>query len=64
MKDALVDISIMLIFASAIAFITGLFVLFIENKRKFAVKLLIGSVIIFIISFGTCFATFSIGPMH
>ena len=54
----------MLIFASAIAFITGLFLLFIENKRKFAVKLLIGSVIIFLIGFGTCFATFSIGPMH
>jgi len=64
MKDALFDISIMLIFASAIAFITGLFLLFIENKRKFAVKLLIGSVIIFLIGFGACFATFSIGPMH
>lgn len=64
MKDALVELSIMLIFASVIAFIIGIFLLFIENKRKFAVKLLISSVITFIIGFGTCFANFSLGSMH
>jgi len=37
---------------------------FIKSKRKTALKIMLFSAIAFIIGFGTCVATFSLGPMH
>jgi hypothetical protein len=38
--------------------------LFFENQRKLGLKILLFSVIGFVIGFGTCVANFSLGGMH
>jgi len=38
--------------------------IFFESRRKLGLKVMLFSVIGFIIGFGTCFANFSLGAMH
>ena len=64
MKDTLVTIGIILAIISAFAFFIGLLMVFFESSRKTGLKVLLFSVIGFIIGFGTCFANFSLGGMH
>lgn len=64
MKETLVTIGIILAIISAIAFIIGFFMLFFESQRKAGLKIMLFSVIGFVIGFGTCVANFSLGPMH
>jgi len=54
-----------MVILSPIAFITGLIIIASSRDyRKLGIKIVIGSVIAFIIGFGTCFANLSLGGMH
>lgn len=64
MKDFLTGFGMLLVLGSVFAFIVGFFMLFIEKSRKTGLKLMLISVITFIIGFGTCAANFSLGNMH
>ncbi|MCZ8330821.1 MAG: hypothetical protein O9282_05875 [Flavobacterium sp.] len=64
MEDTLVTIGIILAIISIIAFAIGFIMLFFENQRKLGLKILLFSVIGFVIGFGTCVANFSLGGMH
>lgn len=61
MSDFLNWIILFLLFASPIAFVIGIILIAVsKDTRKFGIKLLIGSVITFIIGFGTCLASMNI----
>lgn len=64
MKDTLVTIGIILAIISVVAFIIGFIMLFFENQRKHGLKVMLFSLIGFVIGFGTCVANFSLGGMH
>jgi hypothetical protein len=64
MKDTLVEIGIILAVISLIAFLIGFIMLFFESQRKLGLKIMLFSVIGFIIGFSTCAANFSMGSMH
>jgi hypothetical protein len=62
MREALFSLGIIVACISPIFFLFGLIMaIFSEEKKKLGVKFLIGSVIGFIIGFGTCLANFSMG---
>lgn len=60
MNDILAQISMIIVGISTITFLIGFIMLFIESKRKIALKIVLYSVIAFVIGFGTCVATFSL----
>jgi hypothetical protein len=64
MKETLVGIGIFLAIISVVAFVVGFIMIFFESRRKLGLKVMLFSVIGFIIGFGTCVANFSLGPMH
>ncbi|SNR83566.1 hypothetical protein [Flavobacterium sp. ov086] len=52
-------------FISVIAFLIGIGrLIFISDDKKVSLKIILYSVIAFIIGFGTCAANFSLGGMH
>ena len=65
MNEFLSGLSGILLFGSPFVFIAGLIITaFNIEKRKLGLYLVIGSVISFIIGFGICLNTFSMGGMH
>ena len=61
MKESISVIAMLVALLSAIAFFFGLLrVLFINDDKKFSIQIMLYSVILFIIGFGTCYATFSL----
>lgn len=64
-SDNLVGLGLFLMTLSAISFFVGLFMtIFSKKERKTGVTILIGSIIFFIIGFGTCFANLNLRGMH
>lgn len=64
-SDVLAQFGIVLALLSIPLFLIGLIVAIASQKnRKVGLKLLIGSIIAFIIGFGTCIANFSLSGMH
>ncbi|WP_185963927.1 hypothetical protein [Flavobacterium restrictum] len=47
----------MVVFISAITFLVGIFMQFSEESKKLGLKMILYSVIAFVIGFGTCIAT-------
>ena len=62
----LIDILILVLYLSGIyLFFFGLFMaIFNPNQKKLGVIMIITSVILVIVGFGTCLANFSLGGMH
>ncbi len=60
MKDFLANLGALIAVLSGIAFVISLFMLFFKKTRSLAIKILIISVIAFIIGFSTCLANFSL----
>lgn len=56
MSDFLVQLGICLFFLSIAAFGIGFIMLFFENRRELGLKIILGSVVAFIIGFGSCVA--------
>lgn len=57
MSDLLSSVILFLLFVSPIVFVIGIILVAVsKDTRKFGIKLIIGSVIAFIIGFGTCMA--------
>lgn len=64
-SDTLAQIGIALALISIPLFLIGLILIIASEKsRKTGIKLLIGSIVAFIIGFGTCFANLSLSGMH
>jgi len=63
-NDFLVSAAIIIVLISVLVFFVGIVFLFIDKNKKTGLKLIIGSIIAFIIGFGTCFANFNLGGMH
>lgn len=62
MSDFWGQVLVLVLILSPIAFVIGIILIAVsKDTRKFGVKLLIGSVIAFIIGFGTCMASMSPG---
>jgi peptidoglycan/LPS O-acetylase OafA/YrhL len=66
LNKQLIDVLIVvLLIGSVWLFIFGiLMAIFNPNQKKIAVSMIITAIITFIIGFGTCFANFTLGPMH
>ncbi len=64
MKESLAGFGIILAIISIVSFCIGFIMIFSEKQRKLGLKILLFSVIGFIVGFGTCFANFSLGGMH
>lgn len=60
MRDTLVGIGMILALISVVAFLVGIIMVFIERYRKLALRILLGSVIAFIIGFSTCAYNFNL----
>lgn len=60
MKDFLAPLSMIVVLISVVGFFIGLLMVCFESQRKLGLKILITSVIAFVIGFGTCVATFSL----
>jgi hypothetical protein len=64
-SDTLAGLGMIMAIVSPFVFLVGLIIIIAFKKnRKIGIKLLIASLITFIIGFGTCFANFSLGEMH
>ncbi|HKX85402.1 MAG TPA: hypothetical protein VJL37_01930 [Flavobacterium sp.] len=64
-SEIFAEIGIALALISIPLFVIGLIMIIASQKsRKIGIKLLIGSVIAFVIGFGTCFANLSLSGMH
>lgn len=66
LNKQLIDILVIaLYFGGVWLFFFGLFMaIFNPNHKKIGVIMIISSVIMVVIGFGTCLANFSLGPMH
>jgi len=65
MKGFLVSIGGIIAFLSVITFLFGIVrLIFISDDKKLSLKIILYSVIAFVIGFGTCAANFSLGGMH
>jgi len=61
----LVIIGSMIAFISVIAFLVGIVrLIFISENKQLSLKIILFSVIAFVIGFGTCAANFTLGNMH
>lgn len=64
-SDFLGSLGAIIAIVSPFIFLVGLIMAIVsQEKRKLGIKLLIGSIILFIIGFGTCLANLSLGGMH
>ena len=57
MKNFIAEFSLFVIFISTLIFIIGFLMIFSEEKRKLGLKMLLYSVIAFMIGFGACVAS-------
>ncbi|BDU27138.1 MULTISPECIES: hypothetical protein [unclassified Flavobacterium] len=65
MGDFLASAGCLAALASVLAFFIGLFrLIFISDDKNTSLKIILYSVIGFVIGFGTCAANFSLGGMH
>ncbi|OXA75833.1 hypothetical protein SAMN05444397_10218 [Flavobacterium aquidurense] len=65
MGGFLVFIGSMIAFISVIAFLVGIGrLIFISENKQLSLKIILFSVIAFVIGFGTCAANFTLGNMH
>ena len=65
MGEFLVLIGGLSAFISVIAFLVGIVrLIFISENKKLSLKIILYSVIAFVIGFGTCAANFSLSGMH
>ncbi len=65
MGEFLVLIGGLIAFISVIAFLFGIVrLIFISENKKLSLKIILYSVIAFVIGFGTCAANFSLSGMH
>ncbi|WP_417940572.1 hypothetical protein [Flavobacterium sp. RS13.1] len=65
MEDFFVLVGGSVAFMSVIAFLVGIIrLIFVSSNKKLSLKIILFSVISFVIGFGTCAANFSLGPMH
>jgi len=65
MGGFLVIIGSMIAFISVIAFLVGIVrLIFISENKQLSLKIILFSVIAFVIGFGTCAANFTLGNMH
>lgn len=65
MGDILATIGAIIAFICPFLFLVGLMILLVSaQKRQIGIKLIIISIIGFIIGFGTCLANLSLGGMH
>ena len=65
MGGFLVFIGGMIAFISVIAFLVGIVrLIFISENKQLSLKIILFSVIAFVIGFGTCAANFTLGNMH
>ena len=62
-SEILASIGMGIVFLSPIVFLVGLIMMIVSSKnKKIGLKLLIGSIIAFVIGFGTCLA--NLGSLH
>lgn len=66
LNKQLIDVLIVVLLVGSLwVFLFGLLMaIFNPNQKKIAITMIIGSIITFIIGFGTCFSNFTLGPMH
>ncbi|KIA98534.1 hypothetical protein OA93_08510 [Flavobacterium sp. KMS] len=65
MGEFLVLIGGLTAFISVMAFFIGIGrLIFISDDKKLSLKIILYSIIAFVIGFGTCAANFSLGSMH
>ncbi|KFF17528.1 hypothetical protein [Flavobacterium hydatis] len=65
MEDFLVLIGVLIALISVLAFFFGIGrLIFISDDKKLSLKIILFSIIAFVIGFGTCAANFSLGDMH
>ena len=65
MGEFLVLIGGLIALLSVVAFLIGILrLIFIQDDKKVSLKIILYSVIAFVIGFGTCAANFSLGGMH
>jgi len=65
MDGFLVSIGGIIAFLSVITFLFGIVrLIFISDDKKLSLKIILYSVIAFVIGFGTCAANFSLSGMH
>jgi len=65
MGDFLVLVGGAIAFMSIISFLFGIVrLIFIADDKKLSLKIILYSVIAFVVGFGTCAANFSLGGMH
>lgn len=64
MKEFLANIGGFMAVVGILGFFIGIILLIASKDKKIAAKFILGSVIIFIIGFGTCASNFSLGNMN
>ncbi|WP_396183806.1 hypothetical protein [Flavobacterium sp.] len=60
MDEFFVGFGIIVAILSLISFVIGIIMLFFESKRKLGLRIMVISIIAFIIGFGTCAAYFKL----
>ena len=60
MDEFFVGFGIIVAILSLISFVIGILMLFFESKRKLGLRIMVISIIAFIIGFGTCAAYFKL----
>jgi hypothetical protein len=65
MREIISSLSMLLVALSAIAFFVSIVMVIFDTKnRKLSLRILLFSIIAFVIGFGTCVASFSMGSMN
>ncbi len=65
MNDFLVFTGCSVALISVISFLVGIIrLIFISDDKKLSLKIILCSIIAFVIGFGTCAANFTLGNMH
>jgi hypothetical protein len=65
MNNFLMSFGAIIAFMSIISFLFGIVrLIFIADDKKLSLKIILYSVIAFVVGFGTCAANFSLGGMH
>lgn len=64
MSEILASVGGIMALISLIAFFVGLLSLIISDNKKIPLKIILYSVIGFVVGFGTCAANFSLSGMH
>jgi hypothetical protein len=65
MGEFLVLVGSLMALISVLAFLIGIVrLIFVLENKKLSLKIILYSIITFVIGFGTCAANFSLGSMH